>query len=80
MSYSRTEGTGGQWQTRDVTKTAPTSYAQIWATGTRVAVPLVGDEGENLTAVLDGQRKTFELECSGVPLERLSAKGSRPPA
>ncbi|HEX5347720.1 MAG TPA: hypothetical protein VFW64_11585 [Pseudonocardiaceae bacterium] len=40
-----------------MSKTPPTSDAQIWATGTRVAAPLVGHEREILTAVLDWHRK-----------------------
>lgn len=54
------------------------NYAQPWAAGTRTALPLVGDEREILTAFLDWHRKTFELKCSGVPLERLSEEGIPP--
>lgn len=57
MSHGRTGAVCAQWQTRDVSKTPPTSDAQIWATGTRVAAPLVGHEREILTAVLDWHRK-----------------------
>ena len=52
--------------------------AQPWAPDTRDALPLVGDERMILTAVLDWYRQTFELECSGVPRERLSEKNIPP--
>jgi uncharacterized damage-inducible protein DinB len=54
------------------------NYAQRWAGDTRIALPLVGDEREILTAFLDWHRATFELKCSGVASERLSEKGIPP--
>ena len=54
------------------------NYAQPWAPDTRDALPLVGDERMILTAVLGWYRQTFELECSGVPRERLSEKNIPP--
>ncbi|MCT9929035.1 DinB family protein [Planotetraspora sp. A-T 1434] len=54
------------------------NYAPMWAEDTRTTPPLVGDERQILTAYLDWHRTTFELKCSGVPLERLSDKGVPP--
>jgi hypothetical protein len=45
---------------------------------TRVEVPRVGDEREILTATLDLHRQTFDLKCTGVAPETLSAKGIPP--
>ncbi|MEZ0073906.1 hypothetical protein ABH927_003260 [Planotetraspora sp. GP83] len=61
-----------------VTEIPAENYAPMWAEDTRTAPPLVGDEREILTAYLDWHRTTFELKCSGVPLERLSDKGVPP--
>ena len=54
------------------------TYAQPWTLDTRNALPLVGDGRTILTAVLDWHRQTFELECAGVPPERLSGKNVPP--
>jgi uncharacterized damage-inducible protein DinB len=61
-----------------MTKIPAGNYAQLWVDDTRTAIPLVGDEWEILTAFLDWHRKTFELKCSGIPMERLSDKGIPP--
>jgi uncharacterized damage-inducible protein DinB len=61
-----------------MTKIPAGNYAQLWVDDTRTAIPLVGDEREILTAFLDWHRKTFELKCSGIPMERLSDKGIPP--
>ncbi|MGP3983480.1 DinB family protein [Streptomyces sp. KR80] len=61
-----------------MSKVPEENYAQTWPADTRAALPLVGDEREILTAFLDWHRTTFELKCSGVPLERLSEKGIPP--
>lgn len=54
------------------------NYSQPWATDGRPFPPLVGDERAILTAFLDWHRTTFELKCSGVPVERLSERGVPP--
>lgn len=61
-----------------MTKTPVEHYAQPWAAGTRVPLPLVGDERSILAAVLDWHRQTLELKCSGIPPERLSEKNIPP--
>jgi hypothetical protein len=58
--------------------TPPTSYSPIWDDDTREKLPFVGDEREILTAFLEWHRQTFELKCSGVPLEKLSEKSISP--
>lgn len=50
------------------------NYSPAWATDSRPEPPLVGDERETLTAFLDWHRQTFELQCAGVPPERLSER------
>jgi uncharacterized damage-inducible protein DinB len=56
----------------------PTSYSPTWDGDTRDPLPLVGDEREILTAFLEWHRQTFELKCSGLPLEKLSEKSISP--
>ncbi len=46
--------------------------------GERADPPLVGDEREVLTTYLDYHRRTFELKCEGVPLDRLSERAVPP--
>src|SRR6266498_2422771 len=41
----------------------PKHYSPMWSGDTRTTPPALGDE-----------RETFELKCSGVPLERLSER------
>jgi Protein of unknown function (DUF664) len=57
-----------------MTEIPATNFSPVWAAGDRPDPPLAGGERETLTAVLDWQRRTFELKCSGVPPERLSEK------
>jgi len=50
----------------------PKHYSPMWSGDTRTTPPALGDERETLSSYLDWHRATFELKCSGVPLERLS--------
>ncbi len=61
-----------------MTEIPAAGYSPRWAAGDRPEPPPTGGEREILTAVLDWQRRTFELKCSGVPPERLSQKGVPP--
>jgi hypothetical protein len=54
------------------------NYTQPWTGDTRAPLPLVGDEREILTSLLDWHRETFALKCSGVAPERLSEMGVPP--
>jgi hypothetical protein len=54
------------------------NYSPMWSAGERPTLPLTGDERSTLTAFLDWHRATFELKCTGVPAERLSAKSIEP--
>ncbi|KOG87835.1 DinB family protein [Streptomyces varsoviensis] len=54
------------------------NYARTWGDGARTEPPPTGDERTALTSTLDWHRATFELKCSGVPLDRLSEKGIPP--
>jgi hypothetical protein len=54
------------------------NYSPGWATDTRVAPPLLGDEREMLIAFLDWHRETFALKCAGVAAKDLSAKSIPP--
>jgi hypothetical protein len=54
------------------------NYSPRWSDDPRPALPLVGDEREILTTLLDWHRTTFELKCTGVPVERLSERGVPP--
>jgi Protein of unknown function (DUF664) len=56
----------------------PKHFAQRWAADTRQPPPATAGERETLTGLLDWQRQTFELKCSGVPAARLSEKGIPP--
>src|SRR6266542_1194926 len=51
----------------------PKHYSPMWSGDTRTTPPALGDERETLSSYLDWHRATFELKCSGVPLERLLA-------
>lgn len=61
-----------------MTEVPKENYAQAWASGDRADPPLVGTEGELLTAFLDWHRETFALKCANVPTERLSEKAVPP--
>jgi hypothetical protein len=61
-----------------VTEVPAANYPPRWAADTRPVLPLVGDEGQILTAYLDWYRQTFELKCTGVAPERLSDQGVPP--
>src|SRR6266545_3481270 len=52
----------------------PKHYSPMWSGDTRTTPPALGDERETLSSYLDWHRATFELKCSGVPLERLSER------
>ena len=54
------------------------NYSPRWSDDPRPPLPLVGDEREILTTLLDWHRTTFELKCTGVPVERLSERGVSP--
>lgn len=56
----------------------PKHYSPAWTSDARAEPPLVGDERVLLTTFLDWHRQTFELKCSGVPLERLSDRAIPP--
>lgn len=73
------ELTGAWCDARAMTEIPAENYAPSWTAGTRAALPLVGDEREILTAVLDWHRRTFELKCSGVPPGGSLRRASRRP-
>jgi hypothetical protein len=50
----------------------PKHSSPVWVDDTRSPLPTVGGERETLIAYLDWHRQTFELKCSGVPLDRLA--------
>ncbi|ETK32544.1 DinB family protein [Microbispora sp. ATCC PTA-5024] len=54
------------------------NYSPQWQGGSRLELPLVGDEREILTAFLDWHRETFAGKCAGVQPERLSDKSVPP--
>ncbi|RZS32825.1 uncharacterized protein DUF664 [Herbihabitans rhizosphaerae] len=57
----------------------PAHFSPKWAANDlRAELPNTGGEREMLIAYLDWHRATFELKCSGVPVERLSDKGIPP--
>lgn len=58
----------------------PQHFAPRWNDDTRTTPPAVGGERETLSAVLDWQRATFELKCTGLPPERLSEQAVPPSA
>lgn len=53
------------------------NFSPLWV-GERPEPSQVGGEREILTGFLDRSRRTFELKCEGVPVERLSEKGVPP--
>jgi Protein of unknown function (DUF664) len=57
---------------------APASYSPVWSPDPRTWPPRTGAEREMLTAYLDFHRGTFELECAGVPPERLADRSIPP--
>jgi hypothetical protein len=56
----------------------PTAYSPVWEPDTRTRPPRAASERETLTSFLDYNCATFELKCTGVPLERLSERGVPP--
>lgn len=56
----------------------PRHFAPRLSGDIRSAPPAVGEERETLSSVLDWQRATFELKCSGVPAERMSERAVPP--
>ncbi|WP_149256742.1 DinB family protein [Actinomadura sp. K4S16] len=56
----------------------PRQFSPRWNDDTRTTPPDVGDEREILSSVLDWQRETFELKCSGIPPQRLSDRAVPP--
>ena len=56
----------------------PQHFSQPWAGDTREKPSWTAGERETLTGLLDWQRQTFELKCSGIPGARLSERGIPP--
>src|SRR6266568_6575229 len=56
----------------------PKHSSPMWSGDSRTTPPALGDERETLSSYLDWHRATFELKCSGVPLERLSERAVPP--
>jgi hypothetical protein len=56
----------------------PQHFSPPWTGNTREKPSPVAGERETLTGLLDWQRQTFELKCSGVPAARLSERGIPP--
>jgi hypothetical protein len=61
-----------------VTPIRPENISPRWSEDDRVDPPPLGDEREILTGLLDWYRRTFELECAGVPPDRLSERAVPP--
>jgi len=61
-----------------VTELPAENRAKRWAVDSRVDPPRLGDERDTLVAFLEWHRQTFELKCSNVAPERLSARGVPP--
>jgi hypothetical protein len=55
-----------------------TTYSEVWADDPRTPVPPTGDERLLLTAMLDWQRRTFELKCTGLSAAQLSERAVPP--
>jgi hypothetical protein len=61
-----------------VNQIPPENLSPRWRDDDREDPPRLGEEREILTSLLDWYRRTFELKCAGVPLERLSERAVPP--